>query len=188
MKKCLLILFFLIFPFVPTQVLAELNNLMWAVFPVEKYEYMADKKTEKYMKDGQLKAIGRIYVSLERKEIIFYGLRTKDFVDGDSEFEFTYEDFKLKKVIKLDNENYTFEGIREGTFERFISGKIQLKKFPLAGKVVNFDMNELGEVYKGVMNRYIILSSEKGKLLKQKFKTIDFGNYYAAMSDDSITY
>jgi len=59
MKKCLLILFFLIFPFVPTQVLAELNNLMWAVFPVEKYEYMVDKKTEKYMKNAQLKAIGR---------------------------------------------------------------------------------------------------------------------------------
>lgn len=51
MKKFLLILYFLIF--LSSNVLAELNNLMWAVFPVEKYEYMADEKTNKYMKEEQ---------------------------------------------------------------------------------------------------------------------------------------
>ncbi len=68
MRKYLLHVLVISFVFLPSTVLAELNNLMWAVFPVEKYEYLADEKTNKYLKDGQLKAIGKFYISLERKK------------------------------------------------------------------------------------------------------------------------
>lgn len=192
MKQYLLILSFLVF--LPSTVLAELNNLMWAVFPVEKYEYMSDEKTKKYLKDGQLKALGKFYISLENKKIIFNGLRMREVLDflsveKDSELLFTYEIFELRKVIKLDNENYAFEGVRDGYFNRLISGKIQLKKLPQVGQVVNFEMNEKGDMFEGVMNRYVILSSEKGKSLKDNFKAIDFGNYYGAMGpEEEIKY
>lgn len=192
MKQYLLILSFLVF--LPSTVLAELSNLMLAVFPVEKYEYMADEKTKKYLKDGQLKVIGKFYISLENKKILFIGLRMREALDfisveKDSELLFTYEIFELRKVVKLDNENYAFEDVRDGYFNRLISGKIQLKKLPQAGQVINFEMNEKGDTFQGVMNRYVILSSEKGKLLKDKFKVIDFGNYYGAMgAEEEIKY
>jgi len=189
MKLYLLILSFLVF--IPSTVLAELNNLMWAVFPVEKYEYMADEKTKKYMNDGQLKAVGKFYISLENKKIIFNGLRVKESLDSissekDSEYLFANEEFELKKVIKLDNENYAFEGMRVGYFKRLISGKLQLKKAPSSGQVINFELNEKGDRFEGVMNRYVILSSEKGKLLKDNFRAIDFGNYYGAMGPEEL--
>jgi hypothetical protein len=178
----------------PSRVLADLDNLMWAVFPTEKYEYMADDKNKKYVTDGQLKAVGKFYISLENKKIIFNGLRVKEALDSlsaekDAEYVFTYEEFTLKKVIKLDNESYAFEGVRNGYFKRLVSGKLQLKKQPNTGQIVYFEMNEKGDVFEGIMNKYVILSSEKGKSLKNKFKFIDFGNYYGAMgSADLIKY
>lgn len=190
MKKYLTILFILML--FPTYSLADLNNLMWATFPVEKYEYMANEKTRKYKENDQLTTIGHFYISLERKKIIFQGLKlkdkSKDPLGSNSKFEIINEEFDLRKIIKLKNENYTFEGIRTGYFNRLISGKIELKLNRLTGEVTNFNMNEFGQVYDGVMNRYVILSSEKGKKLLQIFKSIDFGNYYAAMGDDSIIY
>jgi hypothetical protein len=168
------------------QALAELNNLTWAVFPVEKYEHMANEKAQRYEKEGQLKAIGRFYISLERKKIVFEGLRVKD--ENERIFEFTHEEFEIQKVIKLDNENYTFEGTRSGVYKRLVTGTLQLEKSALAGKVVGFAMTETGTVYQGTMNRYNILSSQTGKSIQQKFQAIDFGDYYAALGDESIKY
>lgn len=122
---------------------------------------------------------------------MFNGLRIKESLDflsaeKDAEYVFAYEEFILKKVIKLDNESYAFEGIRNGYFKRLVSEKLQLKKQPRTGQVIFFEMNETGDAFEGIMNKYVILSSEKGKSLKEKFKIIDFGNYYGAMGPANL--
>ena len=190
MKKYLTFLFILML--FPTYSLADLNNLMWATFPVEKYEYMANEKTKNYKENGQLMAVGSFYISLEKRKVIFNGLilkdKSSDPFNSNSKFKIINEEFELKKIIKLDNQSYSFEGIRQGYFKRKISGKIKLKLNGLSGEVTNFIMNEFGQMYSGVMNRYVILSTKNGKRLLERFQSIDFGNYYAAMGDDSITY
>ncbi len=190
MKKYLTILFIL--TLFPTKSLADLNNFMWAKFPVVKYEFMVNEKTKEYKKNGKLITIGHFYISLNSKKIIFHGLelidKNKGHLDTDAKFRIIKEEFKLKKIIKSDNENYVFEGKKQGHYERKISGQIKLKLNRLSAEVLNFNMNEFGQVYSGVMNRYVMLSSKKSKQLLQRFKLIDFGDYYAAMGDDSITY
>ena len=58
----------------------------------------------------------------------------------------------------------------------------------LFGKVIDFELSEFGQVYSGVMNKYVDVSSEKSKAFIKKFEIISFGDYYAAMGDDSIKY
>jgi len=191
MKKHLLSLFLVLFISVPAS--AELSNLMWASFPVEKYEFLVNEKTSTYFETAPLSAVGNLYISLEKRKIIFKGLASQDRgadpIANNSKFEFLNEEFEIKKIVKIDKLNYAFEAYKFNSFGRMISGKIEIRQInDLSFKVDKFEMSEFGKVYKGTMNRYVQLYSETGNLIVNKFSSIDFGNHYSAMGDDSVKY
>ncbi|MCG3119916.1 MAG: hypothetical protein ALAOOOJD_02474 [bacterium] len=186
--------FSIVFLFCAFKVLGmpELNNLMYATFPFEKHEYMVDEKTKKYKEDGRLTAFGYCYISLEKKVIILNELRTKEWsasLNGNTKLELYFEKFKIIKIVKLDKYNYGFEGIREEPFQRKISGKIELKQHNVyVCKVVGFVLKEWGESYDGAMNKFLLLSSIEAIKLKELYNLIYFGDYFAAMGDETIVY
>ncbi|MHA2408497.1 MAG: hypothetical protein ACXACA_09050 [Candidatus Ranarchaeia archaeon] len=159
---------------------ADLNNLMWAHFPAERHIFLVNEKT------------GNFYISLKKKNVIFKGLQPIEVHLGPAhkaKYEFLIEQFALTKVIKLDESNYAFEGKRAGFYERKCYGKLRIRKTsPFFAEVVSFEMNEIGQRYKGVMNRYILPRTDGARALLEEFSSIFFGNYYAAMGDDSIVY
>lgn len=170
----------------------ELNNLMYATFPFEKHEYMVDEKTKRYKENGRLTAFGYCYISLEKKVITFNELRVKDLgksLNDNTKLELFFEELKITKIVKLDKYNYSFEAIREEPFQRKISGQIELKQHNIYYcKVVGFKLNEWGETYGGVMNKFQFLSSIEAIKLKDKYNQIYFGDYIAAMGDETIVY
>ena len=171
---------------------ADLNNLMWAHFPAERHIFLVNEKTGSYETNGQFGGIGNLYISLEKKRVIFKGLQPIEAQLGPTKrakYEFLIEQFDLTKVIKLDESNYVFEGKRAGFYERKCSGKLRIRKTsPFFAEVVSFEMNEIGQRYKVVMNKYTLPRTDGARALLEEFSSIFFGNYYAAMGDDSIVY
>jgi len=193
MKKGLTIFLFLVL--FSGYVSADLTNLMYATFPVERYEFMVDEKISKYQKDVfNITCVGAFYISLERKIMKYTCFRLKDSQEDllsnkPSIFEIVFFDFIITKIVKLDNDTYTFEAVDQGAFKRKMAGRIKLELSKgLFGKVIDFELSEFGQMYSGVMNKYVDVSSEKSKAFIKKFEIISFGDYYAAMGDDSIKY
>ena len=77
MKKCLTVLLFLVL--FSGYVSPDLTNLMYATFPVERYEFMVDEKKSKYKKDiFNITCGGQFYISLENKIMKYTCFRLKD--------------------------------------------------------------------------------------------------------------
>lgn len=178
--------------FIPALSSADLNSFMWAQFPAEKHNYLVNDKTGSYETNAQFGAIGDFYISLEHGKIIFKGLQPIMAHAGltNGKYEFFIEEFKVTKVIKVDESNYAFEGRRVGIFERQCSGSLRIRKTsPQLAEIVSFDMTEKGQTYKGVMNRYTLPKSKTAKAMLEEFDTIYFGNNYAAMGpEEQIQY
>jgi hypothetical protein len=167
---------------------AERPEIEWASFPVERLAYQPDEKTAKYSTTGTFDGIGMLYFSPAKKKIEYKGLRSIRIPylgqESNDRFELRAESFVTTSVISLGNGEFAFEAVVQGPFERTVTGRLRIKAAPpaFAATVVEFRMDELGDLYEGVMSRYTLPASDTALAMLKKYDEIFFGGNFVALA------
>lgn len=111
----------------------------WAEFPVEKYKYFEQNEKPDLKIFG---GVGKMFISLQAKNVEFIGVEYKDqmTVDNNEEwtevngpfkenpiYNFAFSEYEITQIYIIDSLNYKFHGNEKNSY-RDIEGFVKLKK------------------------------------------------------------
>lgn len=166
---------------------AQRSDIDWASFAVERFAYEADEKTAKYGTTGTFDGVGMLYFSSTKQKIEYKGFRMIRMPylgqQRDDKFELRAESFATTSIISLGNGEFAFEAVVQGPFTRTVTGRMRIKIAPstIAATVVEFRMDEHGDVYEGVMTRYTLPASAAARAMLKKYDEIFLGGNFVAL-------
>ena len=163
-------------------------SLDWANFPVEMERFVeSEPGSGQYATAGTFNGVGSMYLSATKKVIDFKGLRIIELgylgQEPDDKYEFRHESFTIGSLIAVGGGEYAFQATNDGPLDRTVTGKIRIAvgSSRINGTVQEFQMEEHGQVLKGVMNRYVLPRTPAGLTMLKKYDEIFFGGNFAAM-------
>jgi hypothetical protein len=128
-----------------------------------------------------------LYLSASRKLVELKGFRraTLPYLgqQPNQSYEIYHETFTIESLIRVDAGEYAFQGVNNGPFNRAVTGKVRysVAASGLVGSVDELQLAEHGQVFKGVMNRYVIARSVEAIALLKKHDDVFFGGNYVAL-------
>ena len=166
---------------VSTVLFGQTRTINWASFPVEKERFF-EGEPDRYATVGRFDGVGMMYFSPTKKLVEFKGFRSIDVPylgqEPDDKYEFRHESFTIGSVIPIAEREYAFQAVSDGPFARTVTGKI---RFSVERRVEEFQMDEHGQMLKGVMNRYVLARSAAARAMLKKYDDVFFGGNYVAV-------
>lgn len=152
----------------------------YARVTVERKIFMS--KGDRYEKHGTFDGVGMMNPSISEGIIAYRGIHSlggKRYwrQNDDVSHEILLEIFTIKSFIRLSETEYAFEALGQVNGRR-LTGKIRYKldRFGATGKVEEFQADEHGSMYSGVMNSYRLAASPEALNLLEKFKQVFLGD------------
>jgi hypothetical protein len=173
---------------IASAVQAQVPQVEWASFVVERRAYDVGEKTKKYLATGTFDGIGMLYFSPPKKTIQFKGFRVIRIPflgqERNDKYELRAESFTATSVISVGDGEFAFEGHVDGPYERVVTGRLRIKIAAggLTSRVVDFRMDEHGEAYSSVMTRYALAESAESKVMLKRFDEVFFGGNFVALA------
>lgn len=177
----------LLLAILPTVAIAQRRQIDWATFAVERQSFEADDESGKYATTGIFDGVGMLYFSPSKNKIEYKGFRAIRIPflgqDSNDKFEIRAESFATTSVISVGDGAFAFEGVVDGPFERVVTGvlKIAIGDLGVAGTAIEFRMDEHGEIFEGVMTRYMLPSSPTAKAMLKRYDDVFWGGNFVAL-------
>ncbi len=158
----------------------------WATVAVER-EAFGEGQPGQYATVGKFDGIGMLYLSVTKRLLEFKGLRRISVPylgqQPENAYEIHHETFAISSIIRVSDNEYAFEGVSDGPFRRSVTGKLRysVARSGLGGTVEEFQLDEHGQVIKGIMNRYSIAKSAQGVAMLKKYAEVFLGGNFVAL-------
>ncbi len=186
MEAKLIASFVALFLFAGVQVSSRLPAVDWITVTVEREAFM-ESPSGQYATNGAFDGIGMIYMSVSKRVIEFKGFRRITLPHlgqrSGNVYEIYNEAFTIQSLIRVADTDYAFEGVSNGPFGRSVTGKLRysITKSGLVGVVEDFQLQEHGQLIKGVMNRYSVAKSVSALDMLKKYADVFLGGNYMAL-------